>query len=209
MKKVVIINGSPRKKWNTAQLLKKFKEGMGSAFHFTEFNVYDYQFTGCCSCFACKLKRFEEEPAECRIRDDIHDLLVETREADAVVIGSPIYFLDLSAQLKAFLERLMYPGNVGKALPVTFIHTMNTDEEGFKNYVWPSVSITYNYWKSNFNYEPKVFISTDTYQRDHEELYKKSHADMNAKKVRHDRIWTSELQRAKAAGEAFAEEISQ
>ena len=110
--KVIAINGSPRKKWTTSRLREKFVEGMRSKqdLELKEIHVYDYSFTGCRSCFACKLKKFETEPLQCRIRDDIHDLLSEVRDADGVVIGAPIYFMDLSAQLKAFLERLMYPG---------------------------------------------------------------------------------------------------
>jgi multimeric flavodoxin WrbA len=55
--KVLEINGSPRKKWNTATLLEKALEGAASLGAETELiHLYDLDFKGCKSCFACKLK---------------------------------------------------------------------------------------------------------------------------------------------------------
>lgn len=55
--KVIAINGSPRKKWNTATLLEKVIEGVASQGAKTELvHLYDLSFKGCISCFACKLK---------------------------------------------------------------------------------------------------------------------------------------------------------
>lgn len=209
--KITVINGSPRKNWNTAQLLNKFIEGMKSQkeFEIRYINVYDYNFTGCRSCFACKLKRFEEQPIECRIKDDIHDLLVETRNSDAIVLGSPIYFMDLSAQLKAFLERLMYPGKSSKVVPAAFIYTMNAPQEAFDNYIKPSVEIIENFYQGNFGYKPKTVYSYDTYQRDHEELYKKSSHDMAGKKIRRKTQFPIDLQNAYNSGIEFTREIGE
>ena len=55
--KVIAINGSPRKKWNTAILLEKALEGAASQGADTELvHLYDLDFKGCSSCFSCKLK---------------------------------------------------------------------------------------------------------------------------------------------------------
>jgi len=55
--KVMAINGSPRKNWNTATLLEKALEGAASEGAETEIvHLYDLEFKGCTSCFACKLK---------------------------------------------------------------------------------------------------------------------------------------------------------
>jgi len=208
--KIVVLNGSPRKKWNTSQVLNSFKEGVietNQNITIKEINLYDYKFTGCRSCFACKLKRFEDLPLECRINDDIHDLLVECRNADAIIIGSPIYFLDLSAQLKAFLERLMYPGKSSKTIPCYILLTMNATEEAYEKAILPSVNVIVGYWNGNFGYTPKVTCFYDTYQRDSEEIYKKSSHDMSSKKIRHDAIWKDELLRAKEAGKKFMKEV--
>ena len=55
--KTIIINASPRKNWNTAQLLKQAQKGAESVGAETEYvDLYDLSFTGCRSCMACKLK---------------------------------------------------------------------------------------------------------------------------------------------------------
>lgn len=53
--KVIALNGSPRKKWNTATLLKHALDGAASKGAETELiHLYDYNYKGCISCFACK-----------------------------------------------------------------------------------------------------------------------------------------------------------
>ena len=60
--KVMAVNGSPRKDWNTGTLLNKALEGAKSIGAETEFiHLYDYSFKGCISCFACK-KRTAQWP---------------------------------------------------------------------------------------------------------------------------------------------------
>ncbi|HEX7468762.1 MAG TPA: flavodoxin family protein [Methanobacterium sp.] len=55
--KVIAVNGSPRKKFNTAKLLENALEGAVSEGAETElFNLYDLNYKGCKSCFACKIK---------------------------------------------------------------------------------------------------------------------------------------------------------
>ncbi len=138
--KIIVINGSPRKKWNTARLLESFAKGMcsvGKDVEVKQIHLYDYKYTGCRSCFACKLANNIEDG--CRIHDDIYEILAECRKADALVIGSPVYFCDLSAQLKAFLERLMYPGKTAKVIPTYFILSMNAPEDAFKEVIQPQI----------------------------------------------------------------------
>jgi multimeric flavodoxin WrbA len=55
--KIMAFNGSPRKEWNTAALLKKALEGASSQGAETELvHLYDSNYKGCISCFACKEK---------------------------------------------------------------------------------------------------------------------------------------------------------
>ncbi len=69
--KVVAINGSPRKKWNTATLLEKVLEGAASEGAETEMiHLYDLNFKGCTSCFACKVKDGKNY-GKCTIKDDL------------------------------------------------------------------------------------------------------------------------------------------
>lgn len=208
--KVSVINGSPRKNWNTAKLLNQFMEGMKDSCNDIEINyinIYDYKFSGCRSCFACKLKTFEDQPLACRWKDEITDCIDEVRNSDVVVIGSPIYFLDLSAQLKAFLERLMYPGKSPNVIPLALIMTMNATEEPYKKIILPSVDITCKYWENNFGYYPNLYTSFDTYQRDNEHLYKKSSHDMESKKIRYEQHFDEELRDFYNYGKEFIESL--
>jgi multimeric flavodoxin WrbA len=106
--KVVFINGSPRKNWNTHKLLMNAMKGAEDAGAETEFyNLYDLQFTGCHSCFACKVKNAKTHGA-CSYPDDLKPVMKSVMEADVLVLGSPVYFGDISAQLNSFLERLKF-----------------------------------------------------------------------------------------------------
>ena len=89
--KVIAINGSPRKKWNTATLLEKALEGAASEGAETELiHLYDFNFKGCISCFACKLKDGKSY-GKCAMNDELTHVLAKLKEADAVILGSPIY----------------------------------------------------------------------------------------------------------------------
>lgn len=208
--KVYTINGSPRKKWNTAMLLESFANGVKSVDPNAEIktiNVYDYQFTGCRSCFGCKLKK---SPAgECVVRDDIHDLLMDVRSSDGIAFGSPVYFFDLSGQLRCFLERLLYPGSTEKPIHSAFIYTMNATEELMEQHFRHNLDCSAAFLTSNFKSEPEQIFSFDTYQRDAEQehLYRPSRQNMDAKKVRRESHFPIDLQNAYDAGVRLAKKI--
>src|SRR5665647_3224861 len=108
--KVIAINGSPRKKWNTATLLNKALEGAASKGAETELiHLYDLDFKGCISCFACKLKDGKSY-GKCAVKDELTPLLKQIEEeADAIILGSPIYFGTVSGEMRSSMERLMFP----------------------------------------------------------------------------------------------------
>ena len=134
--KILAFNGSPRKTWNTATLLKHALDGAASQGAETElFNLYDYNYTGCKSCFACK-RIGSKSYGRCALRDEITPLLDAAHEADAFIIGSPIYLGNLTSGMRAFLERLYYQYAVyndtmmfKRKIPVGFIYTMNVPQE--------------------------------------------------------------------------------
>jgi multimeric flavodoxin WrbA len=136
--KVLAINGSPRKTWNTATLLKKALKGAASWGADTELiHLYDLKFTGCTSCFACKL-RGGKSYGRCAVKDGLRPILKKVEAADALILGSPIYFGDVSGEMRSFLERLLFPyftytdppqSLFPKKIPTAFIYTMNISEE--------------------------------------------------------------------------------
>ena len=90
--KVMAINGSPRKKWNTSTLLEKALEGAASQGAETELiHLYDLDFKGCTSCFACKLKDGRSY-GKCAMKDGLTEVLEKLFETNAFILGSPIYF---------------------------------------------------------------------------------------------------------------------
>ena len=107
--KVMAINGSPRKSWNTATLLKKALKGAASQGADTELiHLYDLKFTGCTSCFACKTKGGKSY-GRCAVKDGLAPVLKKVEAADALILGSPIYFGNVSGEMRSFLERLLFP----------------------------------------------------------------------------------------------------
>ncbi|MCL2839343.1 MAG: flavodoxin family protein [Defluviitaleaceae bacterium] len=132
--KILAINGSPRKNKNTAILLENALQGAASKGAETEtLHLYDYEFKGCISCFACKIKNCPK-PGICLYRDALAPILDKAMSADALVLGSPIYFENVTGMMRSFLERLMFPvltytegykGLLDRKIPVGFIYTMN------------------------------------------------------------------------------------
>lgn len=106
--KAIAINGSPRKGWNTEKLLKEALRGAESVGAETELvQLYDLNYTGCKSCFACK--RQGAESCQCVIKDDLAPVIEKIFNADVLFLGSPIYFGDITGQMVCFIERLGFP----------------------------------------------------------------------------------------------------
>lgn len=106
--KIIAINGSPRPNGNTATLLHKALEGAASAGAETEcIDLYKLKYKGCISCFYCKRK--DREHGSCGVQDELTPILQKVKAADGVLFGSPIYFMNLTSDMQAFLERLLFP----------------------------------------------------------------------------------------------------
>jgi multimeric flavodoxin WrbA len=207
--KLLALNGSPRKGWNTEQLLQKAMDGAKSLGAETELiQLYDQEFKGCISCFACKVKGSRTNGL-CAYRDALRPILEKCQKADAIVIGSPIYFLDISAQTKCFLERLNYPGPSSKKIPSTFLYTMNADEESFQKYHIDNViGTTRAYMNSNFGMEPDTVYSFNTFQyNDRENLNERFRRNVKAKLERREEQFPRDLEAAYQAGRKMVETI--
>lgn len=189
--KFMIFNGSPRKKWNTSQMLNSFIDGIKSVDNNADIkliNLYSLNYKGCMSCFKCKLK--DGTPFQCGIKDDIYDLLIETRNSDAIVFGSPVYFYDLPAQLRGFMERLLYPGPSNREIPSAFLYSMNANEDHMNKLFKHNLDSMSMFVEHNFHSKPEQIFAFTTYQRDNEELYLSSRPklkeEIEAKKRNHE-----------------------
>lgn len=101
--KALAINGSPRSGGNTSILLKKVLEPLEKAGWETEYiRIGGQELRGCIACFKC----FEKQDKRCAVKkDEMNDYLEKIFAADALIFGSPTYFTDVSAEMKALLDR--------------------------------------------------------------------------------------------------------
>lgn len=174
--KVLGINGSPRKQWNTATLVGKALEGAASAGAQVEMvNLYSQSFKGCVSCFACKRKGSKTNGL-CAVRDDLTPILQKALEADVIIIGSPVYYSYATAYTRAFIERFLFPLDtyiyengvrqrvLDKVVPSGIIFTMNCPEEWLEQYHYPLLlDSNRQVLEDVLGYAEKYF-SCDTYQ---------------------------------------------
>lgn len=101
-KRVLIVLGSPRKKGNSAILAKQIAKGAKSAGAKVEFiYLHGLKIAPCRSCFACQ----KVNSKGCAIQDDMQLVYPKLIAAEAWVIASPVYWFNMSAQTKIFLDR--------------------------------------------------------------------------------------------------------
>ena len=106
---IVVLSGSPRKNGNTAIMVEAFKEGAESAGNTVEvLGVGSMKIAGCKACRYC----FEHDGA-CVNDDDMTDVYNALKKADMMVLASPVYWFDVTSQLKCAIDRLYAFGGPG------------------------------------------------------------------------------------------------
>ena len=200
MKTIMIIDGGPRKNFNTASMLQKFAEGASSVSDQIEVKtvrLYDLDYKGCMSCMACK--------------DALTPILEEIAQADGLVLGSPIYFGDVTGQMRTFLERLAFPWlsyndyslTAPKRMPVVLVETMNGTPERNNSNGYGSME----HCIAGALGEPERLIAYNTYQVKVYSRYELAGFSEEAKRQYRDEHWEEDLQRAFEAGKRMAEGI--
>ena len=101
--KVVAFNGSPRKEGNTAQSLEIVLAELQAAGIETELiNITGKSLHGCIACYKC----MERKDGKCAITSDpLNEYVQKMAEADGMLIGSPVYFSNMTADVKALIDR--------------------------------------------------------------------------------------------------------
>ena len=107
IKKIVAINCSPCAAWNTATLVREAAKGAESeGAEVTLVVLYKLEkFTGCISCFGCKLP---DNLGRCVYWDGLASVLEEIWNADGLILGTPNYWGDVTAGFRALYERLIF-----------------------------------------------------------------------------------------------------
>ncbi len=138
--KIMHVAGSPRKTGNSMTLANRFidkAEDRGGDVKTYFLNQMNYR--GCQGCYQCKT-----ETEKCVLKDDLTEVLDNLWDTDLLLISTPVYFGDLSAQLKGFIDRLFSfaksdyltnpnPIRLPKGKKLVFIQIQNADKESHKD----------------------------------------------------------------------------
>lgn len=204
MKKIIAINAGPRKGWNTDQLIREAAKGAQDAGAQVEYiDLFKLEkFTGCISCFGCKLpKTF----GKCICRDGLQDVLEKIRNADGLIIGSPNYLGDLTASFRALYERLVFqsltynreaPCCNSHKIPVLLIMTSNCSESAYDAVGYTAMLENYRSTLSNFVGDTKVLTCGDTLQVNDYSRFDWTIFDPEAKKQHRQETFGNYLQKA-------------
>ena len=213
----MFFNASPRKGWNTAKMLDAAKAGAEEAGADTELvNLYDFPFAGCKSCFACKLKNAKTNGV-CALRDDLRPVLERARQADVLVLGSPIYFSYPTGVYRAFLERLAFPvysyhyenGKPlvcrDKVIETANIFTMNCPEGLMKDIGYPTLLETNTQVMASVFGASETLYACNTYQFADYSRYDMTIFTEEEKRTYRDAHFPTDLANARALGKRLVE----
>lgn len=207
-KKIVAVNASPRKGWNTDTLVTEAAKGAEAAgAEIIKFDLYRLgKFTGCISCFGCKKEKFK---GHCICRDGLTPVLDAIREADGLILGSPNYLSEMNAAFRALYERLVFQNLTynkenyccnQNMIPVLLIMTSNAPDTYYTGLVE-----NYKQTLTRLVGPTEVLVSGDTLQlKDYSKLdWPWTIFDPEAKKLRHETVFLEECKKAFAMGAAL------
>lgn len=214
--KVLAFNGSPRKTWNTATLLNKALEGAASQGAETELiHLYDLNYKGCISCFACKIIGGKSY-GKCPVQDDLAEIFKKVEEADALILGSPLYLGRVTGEMAAFMDRLLFQyleysashrSFFPKKINTGFIYTMNATEEMLKTHGMDK-PIEFNEFAMRMVFGAcDSLLSFDTYQFNDYSKVVATLFDVEAKTKRRTEVFPVDCQKAFDMGVRFATEF--
>ena len=155
---------------------------------------------------ACKLKG--KASNICRFKDALTPVLEEISQADGLVLGSPIYFGEVTGQMRAFLERLAFPWlsyndyslTASKRMPVVLVETMNgTPERNNSNHFG-----TMEWCITSALGGPQRIIAYNTTQVAKYDNYELGGFSEEAKHAWRDAHWEEDMQKAYEAGKLMA-----
>ena len=210
-KKIVAVNCSPRSGWNTDMLVKEAARGAeDNGCTVTYFDLYRQEnFTGCVSCFGCKLPDHE---GQCVCKDGLTPILEAAREADGLIIGSPIYFGDLTSGFRALYERLLFQNLTyrkesrtfnDRKIPVLLITTGNSPAAAFSPLGYLRTLRNYQRIMKLFVGPSKLLIFGETQQFDDYDKYGITSIDGKKRIERRKNVFPKEKEKAYSTGKNY------
>ena len=211
--KVIAINGSARKGWNTHTLLQKALEGAVSKGAQTEMvNLYDLDFRGCIGCLGCKLKG--GEVGRCVVKDGLRPVFDKIAECGAFILGSPIYIGEVTGEMRSFYERLTfqyisydkdrimyYKGRIKTA----FAFTTNCPEKHYDQVGYTAKFKEYEDMLARMFGESRTFAVSETWQMDDYDKYHMSMFDVPDRRRRREEVFPKDCEKAFELGQWLAE----
>lgn len=111
--KVVAINGSPKAEGNTYHALRLVTDQLEKEGISTEIiHVGNKNIRGCIACGGC----YQNQDEKCVINDEVNDIIQKMKEADGIIIGSPVYYASIAGTMKSFLDRAFYTASANGGL---------------------------------------------------------------------------------------------
>ncbi len=216
MKKIIVIDGGPRKTMNTAKMIEAFVKGVkasGEEIEVKHIRLYDISYHGCVACMACKAKQ-SKNPSLCTYKDGLTEVLADCQSADGLVFASPVYFLRVSAQMLGFIERLLFPWlsynthtfNAPRCIPTVTIYTMNIDSAGHQ-LVEPGLD-GFDSLIGRVLQQPERVEALNTLQVKNYEKYQMDGFDLKGKLQWNQEHWDVDLRNAYEAGLRLVEKIN-
>lgn len=156
--KIVCLLGSPRPKGNSTAIAGRLcsaAETLGAEVQVFALNKLKYR--GCQACMTCKTKL-----EKCVLKDDLSEVLEAVRRADVLVMATPVYYGDVSSQLKAFIDRTFSfltpdyttnpnPSRLSPGKKLVLIQTQGNPDETSFNDVFPRYDYFFKWYGFNDN----------------------------------------------------------
>ncbi|MCL2377290.1 MAG: flavodoxin family protein, partial [Defluviitaleaceae bacterium] len=173
-------------------------------------NLYDINFKGCISCFACKRKGVTVD--KCAMKDDLEPVLQKICECDALILGSPIYFDSITGEMRSFWERLIFPyisyelkpSSFGRKIDTAFIYTMNVPRFALPIFGYSKIfRQNEKLLKSTFGSSTSLVV-TSTYQFDNYDKYAITIINGNKRLKRRGTVFLKDCEKAFLLGGKLA-----
>ncbi len=213
MSLVVIVDGGPRREWNTAQLLDAVERGAReAAADVRRIRLYDLDVKDCYACMACK-RVGSDTNGLCAVRDDLRPVLEACYDAEGIVLGSPVYYGSLTGQSHAFACRLMFPtmhyaddgfDPIQKKKRFGLVVTMNVDEKTMDRRGYRTRFDGLAQKAGGYLGKGETLYCCDTLQLDDYSKYHASMFDESAKRAHRKAQFPKDLQAAHELGKRVA-----
>ena len=218
-KKMILLNASPRKNSNTAQMLESVKKGAQEVGAECELiHLVGMNFKGCMSCFACKRKGNKCDGL-CAYKDELRPVLEKILAADAFVMGSPIYWSYPTGMFRNVIERLLFPilrydidpatggpmKYLDKKMKTALIYTMNNSKERYDMVNYGTILAPDQQYLQLMFGSCEVLNAHETWQFPDYSKYDASAFDVSHVQSVRDNQWPKDLQAAYELGKRLVE----